>query len=258
MLEIRKNVFETNSSSTHSLAVPQNYSVFTDNFKPKKHKLTFNLGCFGRPAKTREVKPTDYLYTVIMEELNYVGYRDVDSADFTLREALIHSSEAPDIEKYAPKVIEKLNRLKTILNHYKVEAEFEKPVWEVEYDWDDEATYSFLKPSQKGAEEIEDRRIEVDHPEQAIQIVDMLLANPEECMKFLFGGKVFVGSDEADDVECAKVHWNEKTYTEAYYYNTKLNKEVKHYDYSDDVELRYRDLPNPYYLEGYNYYYKGN
>jgi hypothetical protein len=58
MIQIRKNVFETNSSSTHSIAIPN-------------HKLAdyprvvhFGIGEFGWSFE--EVNPADYLYTAIL------------------------------------------------------------------------------------------------------------------------------------------------------------------------------------------------
>ena len=40
------------------------------------------------------------------------------------------------------------------------------------------------------------------------------------------------------------------------YFDTKRNKEVKRWN--KNVEWRERTHNNPYYMEGYNYYYKGN
>ena len=56
MRQIRKGTFETNSSSTHSLAIPK------DNVKYPK-SISFHLGEFGWGWE--EEDPADYLYTAI-------------------------------------------------------------------------------------------------------------------------------------------------------------------------------------------------
>ena len=56
MRQIRKGTFETNSSSTHSLAIPK------DSVKYPK-SISFHLGEFGWGWE--EEDPADYLYTAI-------------------------------------------------------------------------------------------------------------------------------------------------------------------------------------------------
>ena len=58
MLQIRKNVFETNSSSTHSIAIPRKIDR-----KDITKSLIFDFGDFG--WEDDEVDPCDYLYTAI-------------------------------------------------------------------------------------------------------------------------------------------------------------------------------------------------
>ena len=60
MKTIRSNVFETNSSSTHSIAIPKNCE--TNNF------ISFHVGDFGWGWE--EVDPADYFYTAIYETSN--------------------------------------------------------------------------------------------------------------------------------------------------------------------------------------------
>lgn len=57
MKTIRSNVFETNSSSTHSIAIPKNCEA--TNF------ISFHIGEFGWDWE--EVDPSDYFYTAIYE-----------------------------------------------------------------------------------------------------------------------------------------------------------------------------------------------
>lgn len=58
MIQVRHNVFETNSSSTHSIAIPRKID---DKEIPKS--FIFNFGDFG--WEDNEVDPCDYLYTAI-------------------------------------------------------------------------------------------------------------------------------------------------------------------------------------------------
>lgn len=60
MRQVRNNVFETNSSSTHSIAIPKNCE--TNNY------ISFHVGEFGWGWE--EVDPADYFYTAIYETSN--------------------------------------------------------------------------------------------------------------------------------------------------------------------------------------------
>ena len=227
MIQIRRNVFETNSSSTHSLAVPQDYNTYNI----KKKKINFHLGSYGRPCKPVKANPADYLYTAIMQDVCWFMWGDGFTEE--ARDAIISSSDTPDWRKYCPEAVNKLNKLKTILDEYHIKYEFEEPVWDVDFDWNDRKSYGFLR-DEKYAKKTSwyvknvsdnkkervyyvDRSFGIDHCDETKTIVDMLLANPEECIKFLLGGKVIVGSDECDDEEAAQVHWNRKTYTRHYW-----------------------------------------
>lgn len=57
MLTVRSNVFETNSSSTHSIAIPK--SCAANNF------IAFHIGEFS--WSWEEVDPADYFYTAVYE-----------------------------------------------------------------------------------------------------------------------------------------------------------------------------------------------
>ena len=67
MIKIRKNVFETNSSSTHSIAISKKKPVIP-NF------ISFSLGEYG--GEVDEVDAKDYLWTAICLSENYADYRD--------------------------------------------------------------------------------------------------------------------------------------------------------------------------------------
>ena len=248
MIQIRRNVFETNSSSTHSLAVPQDYSTYDI----KKKKINFHLGSYGRPCKPVKANPADYLYTAIMQDVCWFTWGDGFTEE--ARDAIISSSDTPDWRKYCSEAVNRLNKLKAILDEYHIKYEFEEPVWGVEFDWNDRKSYSFLRDEKYA----KNRSFGIDHGSEAKLIVDRLLANPEECMKFLLGGKVIVGSDECDDEEAAQVHWNRKTYTRHYWVDENGVETKWSWKKSEKLELKEEELPNPYYMEGYNFYLKGN
>ena len=248
MIQIRRNVFETNSSSTHSLAVPQDYSTYNI----KKKKINFHLGSYGRPSKPVKANPADYLYTAIMQDVCWFMWGDGFTEE--ARDAIISSSDTPDWRKYCPEAVNRLNKLKSILDEYHIKYEFEEPVWGVEFDWNDRKSYGFLRDEKYA----KNRSFGIDHGSEAKTLVDMLLANPEECIKFLLGGKVIVGSDECDDEEAAQVHWNRKTYTRHYWVDENGVETKWSWKKSEKLELKEEEIPNPYYMEGYNFYLKGN
>ena len=248
MIQIRRNVFETNSSSTHSLAIPQDY----DTYNIKKKKINFHLGYYGRPSKPVKANPADYLYTAIMQDVCWFMWGDGFTEE--ARDAIISSSDAPDWRKYCHEAVNRLNKLKAILDEYHIKYEFEEPVWDVDFDWNDRKSYGFLRDEKYA----KNRSFGIDHGSEAKTLVDMLLANPEECMKFLLDGKVIVGSDECDDEEAAQVHWNRKTYARHYWVDENGVETKWSWKRSEKLELKEEELPNPYYMEGYNFYLKGN
>ena len=257
MIQVRRNVFETNSSSTHSLAVPQKYNLYNK----RRYKLIFHLGYFGRPVITKKAKATDYLYTAIMSELAWFSW-ELPNED---RLSVQSSAVAPDWEKYCPKAKSRLDRLIEILTGYGYAYEFEKPVWVCDDRYYNLTTpgksYEFLRDMKYAVKEGDfiNRDFGIDHYSEAEPLMDMLLANPEECMKFLLGGFVYVGSDEAGEFQQAKIHWNEKTYTLYSYVDKETGKKCRFsYKNCDNLELKEEEVPNPFYKEGYNYYEKGN
>ena len=170
------------------------------------------------------------------------------------RDAIISSSDTPDWRKHCPEAINRLNKLKAILNEYHIKYEFEEPVWDVDFDWNDRKSYGFLRDEKYA----KNRSFGIDHCDEAKTLVDMLLANPEECIKFLLGGKVIVGSDECDDEEAAQVLWNRKTYARHYWVDENGVETKWSWKKSEKLELKEEELPNPYYMEGYKFYLKGN
>lgn len=97
MRQIRSNVFETNSSSIHSIAIPRSF--------PFCRYITFRIGEFGWGWD--EVEPSDYFYTAIYET----------------------SDTKEEVE-------EKIEKLKDILNSHHIEYDFEEAnakTWHSDY-----------------------------------------------------------------------------------------------------------------------------
>ena len=98
MRQIRNGVFETNSSSTHSIAIPKS----CDNI----NYISFNIDEFG--WEWREANPADYFYTAI-----YTTSYTKDEAE------------------------EKIEKLKDILNSHGINYRFgraETHIWHSDYD----------------------------------------------------------------------------------------------------------------------------
>ena len=87
MIQVRKGVFETNSSSTHSIAIPRSCSSTISG-------ICFQIGEFGWGWES--VDPADYFYTAIYETSETMA-----------------------------ELKEKLTRLKDILVDYDIEYDFE-------------------------------------------------------------------------------------------------------------------------------------
>lgn len=99
MIQVRNNVFETNSSSTHSICIPKKTNM-TAQF------IDFRIGEYG--WENRRVDDTaSYLYTAIL----YLYGEDNDVLE------------------------EKLDIIKTILNEHGIGYSFEKPEWRY-YNYD--------------------------------------------------------------------------------------------------------------------------
>lgn len=96
--QIRNSVFETNSSSTHSIAIPKNGSA--------PNYVSFHTDEFGWGFG--EANAADYFYTAIYETSNF-----------------------------EEELNEKLEKLKNILNEYGIEYDFKEPethIWHDSYD----------------------------------------------------------------------------------------------------------------------------
>ena len=97
MIQVRKGVFETNSSSTHSIAIPRSCSSTIG-------RIYFQIGEFGWGWES--VDPADYFYTAI----------------YAVSETLAEAEE-------------KISQLKDILNYHGIEFDFEDVDCEEKNGW---------------------------------------------------------------------------------------------------------------------------
>lgn len=94
MIQIRKNVFETNSSSTHSIAISKKPVVIGK-------YISFHIGEFGWENDC--VDPADYLYTAILDQSDSIDLLnklkeilDKHSITYSLEEPLYKKSSYGD------------------------------------------------------------------------------------------------------------------------------------------------------------------
>ena len=98
MIKIRKNCFETNSSSTHAICIP-------DTLRYNLSHVDFGIGEWGWGVDNPE--PEDYLYTAILE---------------------LYGDKEEELQ-------EKLTILKTMLNNNGISYSFAKPNWNDSGNW---------------------------------------------------------------------------------------------------------------------------
>ena len=102
MIQIRNGVFETNSSSTHSIAIPRYCNTSDD--------MSFHIGEFG--WEFDEVDPVDYFYTALY----------------------VTSKTMAELE-------DKMERLKDVLSSYGIDANFAEVQCEERNGWLDHDGY---------------------------------------------------------------------------------------------------------------------
>lgn len=190
MRTIRRGVFESNSSSTHSIAIS----------KEKVSDVAGRHVYFGAG---------DYGW-----ESNCV----TDTASY-LHTAIVCNSNPNEYE-------EKVNRIKKVLDKYKVKYEFEP----VEYKNCDEYGFNynyveFASPNYQWAS--------VDHAGECADMINELLSNEDLLIRYLFGNScIYTGNDNSNEQEdmcyCAEeTIWDWDNDVEV----TNPNHDAEHYDY---------------------------
>lgn len=193
MIQIRSNVFETNSSSIHSIAIPKDCKTI-DN-------VCFSIGEFG--WEWNQADAANYLYTAIC----------------------INSESESEVK-------EKIKKLENILNKHGITCSFgriESHIWHDEYDNKD---YFCLDNGY------------IDHGYELKEFVDGLFNNEDKLIRFISGGLVFTGNDNACMEQLCFIRRNEE-YLEKYNWKTKTTTQIE----------------NPYYMSNhadYEWYEKEN
>ena len=93
MLQVRQSCFETNSSSTHAICIPQSVDV------GRGYTMTFRVGCYGWEEGSND--GVDYLYTAICTR---------------------YSENEDELQKA-------LNHIREVLTPYDIKCEFIEPKW---------------------------------------------------------------------------------------------------------------------------------
>ena len=186
MIQVRNGVFETNSSSTHSICIPKKTNK-TDTY------VEFGIGEYG--WENRRVNDTpSYLYTAILSAYEY------------------------------DETMEKLEKLKSILNDRSIGYSFEKPVWCYYHD--------------DGSRYLDNGYI--DHSCETYDFVEAVLNDDEMLLRYLFDGVVYTGNDNQD---CVPDGCNI----------------ADEYMWGYDENDKWVETPNPYHdYENFDYFYKGN
>lgn len=139
-MKIRKGTFETNSSSTHSIAISKDKVNI-----PIGRSINFHIGEYG--LEESEYNFPDYMYTSLLYNDDEEGFQ----------------------------------KLKSILNKWKVKYNFEKPEWEY-YNG-----YRYL------------RRGYIDHSAETFSIMRTIIDDEDLLARALFGdATVYTGNDNSD------------------------------------------------------------
>lgn len=184
MIQVRNGVFETNSSSTHSICIPKKTNR-TDTY------VEFGIGEYGWENMRVDDTPS-YLYTAILCAYKY------DEA------------------------MEKIEKLKSILNNHSIGYSFEKP------KWDDSWGYRYLENGY------------IDHDYETRDFIEAVLNNEDMLLRYLFDGVVYTGNDNQDCVPdgcdiADELMWG------------------------CDENDKWVEKPNPHHdAEKYDYFHKGN
>lgn len=188
MIQIRQGVFETNSSSTHSIVIPKK----TD--KTAQY-IEFHIGEYGWENE-KVLDTPSYLYTAIL----YTETKDG--------------------------AVEKIQRIKDVLNAHGIGYSFEKPKYDNRY-----YDYEYLDNGY------------IDHGNELCDFIDTILDDEDMLLRYLFDGVVYTGNDNQDEQPAGC--------------NIASDGYWKYYKDGDDWKEKWVD--NPYHDEdNYDYFYKGN
>lgn len=167
-VKVRRNVFETNSSSIHSISIIKN-----NNIKEYPETVIFGTGYFGWESDLYD--DTEHKAAYLWQCMKY-AYDDRDS--------LLN-----DIEK-----------IENILQKYNIIAEFPYKFIEVKHYGKSEYTYSVYTDKNGNADDGY-----VDHGMEAKEWVHTIINDEQMLLNYLFDNKSYVttGNDNDDEyVDC--------------------------------------------------------
>ena len=184
--QIRRGVFETNSSSVHSISITKD--GFNDSL-PSKFTIAHN-GEFGWEVDYYD-SPMDkaaYLYQAIVCYPTYNYYTKEEYDMDTAKEMLqgLMNKFIGNIESYGIKVDCKYRFANTYYSEYT--------------DNDKRYSYWYVYFVDENGNESEDKGY-LDHGGEAKEFVDYVLSSPENTVKFIFDNRCYIetGNDNDDD-----------------------------------------------------------
>lgn len=179
-VQIRRSVFETNSSSVHSI------SIIKDDYKgdiPNKFEIDTE-GEFGWEAATYEdsYNKGAYLFQAIV---HYPAYRMPIEDELKQKKELL-DKYIKNLEHFGIEVICKHNVLKTEHKSYK---------------WNNEVhEYDSVVYTDADGNKLKDGYL--DHGGEAKEFVDFVLSTPENTLKFIFDDRCYIDTGNDNSEEC--------------------------------------------------------
>ena len=182
MMQVRRGVFETNSSSVHTIAIDER--DLDKNKLPKK--VTFRLGNYGW-GFSNIANLQDYIWTAIVMSVQYGSEYGTEGR-----------------AKYLPSTMEEAMQI--------VGNAFAKYGIETEFVDESRRVLTYIRLKSYGDEKYPDRHCDrlkiremsdysdIDHYEDIGGLLDKVLQNPDELVKLVCGEKSFIvtGNDNED------------------------------------------------------------
>lgn len=186
MVSIRRNTFETNSSSTHAMAIPKivddyDREVFRNRYCDEFDSLEFHLDDFGWDI--RKVNHLDYLYTAIACKcIEYIKIGE-DEDGYEIRKPILN----PNFDK-------SINYIKNILDRNKIVYKFEEV--DPELHWE---TWN------------------IDHSEKLTEFLEAVFTDEDTLLRYLIKGLVYTGTDNCSEGDVEIWKWDFGPNYDTYY-----------------------------------------
>ena len=182
--QIRRGVFETNSSSVHSI------SIIKDDFKSSL-PTQFTIDCdgtFGWEVDTYDSPENKaaYLYQAIVSYTTY-NWRTKEMYDVNTAKEILQAlmdKFIGNLESYGIKVECKYRFANTYCSEYT--------------NGDKTHSYWYVNFADENGNESEDKGY-LDHGEDAKEFVDYVLSSPENTVKFIFDNRCYIETGNDND-----------------------------------------------------------